>query len=101
MPVDRRAALEPLLIEPFSRQLEWEYSKSADLLQSWVLAWQRQRDVQLVFCDKGFGPEYPWGFIDSKSTTAGRDDSWYKTLDDAFINSGLWIGKVPEGYEVS
>jgi hypothetical protein len=51
----------------------------------------------LVYCDQGFGPGIPWGFLftrDPMSTTMGMDSQWNWYLEEAFVRSGLW----PDGF---
>jgi hypothetical protein len=56
-----------------------------------------ERGVVLVYCEQGFGPEMPWGFLVSDEpefTTLGMDAQWGWYLEEAFVRSGLWQGAV-------
>jgi hypothetical protein len=53
-----------------------------------------------VYSEEGFGAEYSWGVLHPNTDSAGRDDSWFHDLDDAFINSGASKRPLPTAYEV-
>lgn len=100
MPEDRRIALQRLVLPPFERVIVWEYG-AAQLILVWVVASCSERNVQIAYSPVGFGASDHWGVIEVHSMSAGRDDSWFLSLDDAFLNSGLWQGPRPDDYEVS
>jgi hypothetical protein len=94
---DRRDGVHDFMVEPFPRQLESEYDRHS--IECWVVA--QSSDLQIVYSDEGFGGSYLWGIVAASRKWAGRDDDWFVSLDDAFINSGLWKGLLPDDYEVS
>ena len=53
-----------------------------------------------MYSEQGFGPAYPWGWLHINDSTLGMDSQWHASLEEAFINSGMWSGPMPENYEV-
>jgi len=96
----RRRALADLLTDPSAEEREWDYGPDGQTHPCWVIARHTDRGVALVYCQSGFGPTYPWGAVPVDLPRMGRDDSWFASLDDAFIVSGLWGGPLPPDYEV-
>ena len=102
----RRAALRALLLaEPRAEARDWDYGASGEPYPYWVVAEAPERGVVLAFCDQGFGPEMPWGFLFTGGpaiTTLGMDAQWGWYLEEAFVRSGLWQGEVrpDEAYDL-
>jgi hypothetical protein len=56
----------------------------------------------LVYCEEGFGPQFPWGVLfndpsgqaASEDLTLGMDAQWNWYLEEAFVRSGLWPGRL-------
>lgn len=98
--VARREALRLILVSPSRRDLQFDYSAIPEDLGCWVVA---AADASvIVYCPAGFGGNGndQWGVLDVKAASMGRDDSWFNTLDEAFIGSGLWGGARPVGFEL-
>lgn len=94
---DRRDGIRRLLVAPFTRQLTWAYDESRTI-ECWIVA--QASGLQIFYADDGFA-SYHWGLASATRKWAGDDASWFASLDDAFINSGLWRGPLPDDYEVS
>ena len=90
----RRRALEALVLdEPRLEERPWDYGKPGEHLPYWVVAEEPGRGIILVYCDEGFGPEFPWGFLftgDARWSSLGMDSQWAWYLEEAFVRAGLW-----------
>ncbi|HLW76633.1 MAG TPA: hypothetical protein VKS01_06595, partial [Bryobacteraceae bacterium] len=54
----------------------------------WTVLEQAESNTGIAFCDKGFGPAYPWGLVFlSRRMNTGMDCSWYASLEQAFRES--------------
>ena len=98
----RRKALESILVIPREERREWDYGILEERYPYWVVAEEPLRHIILVYCDQGFGPRSPWGFLftdDPDFNTLGMDSQWCWYLEEAFVRSGLWKGPVKPGYE--
>ena len=94
----RRDALRALLLaEPRREERDWDYGDAGERFPYWVVAESPERRIILVYCDQGFGPESPWGFLRTdapgettpEGTTLGMDAQWSSCLEEAFVRSGL------------
>lgn len=95
----RREALASLLVELRTEEREWDYGAPGTHYPYWVVAEAQSRRVILVYCEHGFGPESPWGFLftdEPEFATLGMDSQWDRYLEGAFTRSGLWSGPVDE-----
>ena len=99
----RREALRALLLaEPRREEREWDYGDPGERFQYWVVAEAPERGIILVYCKQGFGPEFPWGFLftdaagqlEAEELTLGMDAQWNWYLEEAFVRSGLWPGRL-------
>ncbi|MBW3570405.1 MAG: hypothetical protein KY467_04805 [Gemmatimonadetes bacterium] len=88
----RRRALEAILVAPVLRTRRWDYGEADDRFACWVVAAVPEKGIELVYCDEGFGPEFPWGFLFSDDDSLGMDAQWNWYLEEAFVRSGLWTG---------
>lgn len=89
---ERRAALEAVLVEPRLEEREWDYGAPGEKCSYWVVAEAPDNRLILVWCDEGFGPTFPWGFlstIEPHDTSLGMDSQWSCYLEEAFVRSGL------------
>ncbi|MEP6622673.1 MAG: hypothetical protein ABJE47_25350 [bacterium] len=94
----RRKALATILVEPRPEDRDWDYGKPGDRYRCWVVA--QDRGMVLVYCDQGFGPEFPWGAIPEEADESlGMDAQWCWYLEEAFVRSGLWQGAMKPGLE--
>lgn len=96
----RREALRSLLVEPRVEEREWDYGAPNERYAYWVVAEAPARGVILAYCERGFGPEMPWGFLftdEPEFASLGMDSQWSWYLEEAFVRSGLWTGSVKPG----
>ena len=47
-----------------------------------------------------YGIAGEWGILNLDDNSLGMDCDWHVSLYHAFLNSGLWDGPMPDGYEV-
>jgi hypothetical protein len=87
-----------LLPEPRLEVRAWDYGAPDERYPYWVVAEARERSILLVYCEQGFGPEFPWGFLfienDPRAESLGMDAQWNWYLEEAFVRSGLWPGRL-------
>ena len=43
----------------------------------------------VAHCDRGFGPEHPFGIIDGDSSAMGMDAQWFAALEGALRSFGF------------
>lgn len=92
----RRDLLLRLLVEPRMETREWDYGVPGERFPYWVVAESPEEGVLLVYCEQGFGPEMPWGWLftgDPEFATLGMDSQWEWYLEAALIRSRLWRGR--------
>ena len=94
----RRSIALALLIPPKNLSLAWEYGSPGDRFDCWLIGKSCDDKTGFVFCQEGFGPSYPWGFVALDNESMGSDDRWYAGLEDTLI--GVGILDAPPGYEV-
>jgi hypothetical protein len=88
----RREALARFLIPPRQEERDWDYGVEGERYPYWVVAEAPDRGLILVYCEHGFGPDMPWGFLstdDPDFTSLGMDSQWDRYLEHAFVNCGL------------
>lgn len=88
----RRAALHSILIEPRMEVREWDYGDEGERFPYWIVAEEPAKGIILVYCEHGFGPESPWGFLftcEPELDTLGMDSHWAAHLGEAFLHAGL------------
>jgi hypothetical protein len=94
-----RDAAARALIEPTLRDVPWDYGEEGEAFACWIIADLRPSHAYVVaYCDRGFGPEEPFGIIDADLSSMGMDSQWFKTLEGGLRSFGF--GKSPPGYEV-
>ncbi len=69
----------------------WIYGK--ELHQCWIIAGDSQD--QIVYCQTGFGPGFPWSCQSPGADRLGMDSQWCAYLYEAFAPSRMWNGEVP------
>jgi hypothetical protein len=94
----RRSVLAAILIPPQPLYLNWEYGESGERFKCWLVGLSPDGTYRLVYCDNGFGPEYPWGYVDATENSIGMDCQWHIGLEHAAIGAGLL--DAPPNYEV-
>jgi hypothetical protein len=91
----RRDALAAHVVEPFVERRTWRGSRQHD---TWIVARSPENGLMLAYCNTAHGD--PWGVVSTNDTYLHESDWWFLSLDDAFINSGMWTGPLPPDYEV-
>jgi len=94
--------LRELLVHPYAVERAWDYGAVNEHFTCWTVLEHRASNTGIAFCDKGFGPSYPWGlvFLDGPHSGIGMDSGWFASLEDAMRESMAWDGPNPERYEV-
>lgn len=98
---ERREGLKSILVEAIPRNLDVEYSKSPLHRACWLVAAAGEQGI--FFCPEGFAGSGndQWGVLEREASSMRSDDCWFRSLDEAFIASGLWSGRLPQGFEFS
>jgi hypothetical protein len=72
----------------------WIYGKEPH--HCWIIA--SNSEHQIVYCETGFGPEFPWSCQMLGEACLGMDGQWCAYLYEAFVTSRLWKGQVPTDF---
>lgn len=89
----RRRALEAILVEPVIRERGWDYGEADERYRYWAVAESPEHGgIELAYCERGFGPEFPWGFLFADEDSLGMDAQWNWYLEEAFVRAGLGGG---------
>jgi hypothetical protein len=94
----RRQHLQSFLTEPSLRSFAWDYGPDGQRFEVWVVGLKPGGEVALAYAEEGFGPAFPWGFLDLAVDSLGMDSQWHSGLEDAAIGAGLV--DPPPGYTV-
>jgi hypothetical protein len=88
MAPSRKRAFRELLVLLRSEKRASPYDGS--VRDCWVVVEQGAKLI--VYCRGGLtgrSESDAWGVLDADDASLGHDDCWYRSLDDAFIASGL------------
>lgn len=96
--LERREALRSLLVRPTQVRLDWDYGKPGQQFDCWLVGRSPDQSILLVYCEQGFGPLFPWGYVFAHTRSMGMDSDWHSGLADAAIVAGLI--SMPAGYVV-
>ena len=93
-----RAHMVPVRVE----NREWDYSDSYTEFPCYIVLEDKKSNTAVAYCEKGFGPAYPWGliFIEGEIMSIGMDSAWFASLEEAVRDSMFWHGANPNNYEV-
>ena len=94
----RRSRLQELLHRPARVSLAWDYGQADDRFDCWHVGQSPDGRLLLVYCKRGFGPDFPWGFVFADDGAMGMGSQWHSGLEDAAIAAGLL--PAPAGYKV-
>ena len=64
----------------------WAYSP--DMHSCYIVA--RTASKQIVYCDTGFGPDFPWSVQPLGDTDLGRDGMWHAYLYECVVGTEIW-----------
>ena len=95
-----RDSLLRFIIYPFLHQRSWDYGSNNESFDCWLVAKSETANLGIVYSEYGHGPSDPWGIVNLDDKWYGRDDFWFVTLKDAFVQSGLMEDAIPEDYEI-
>ena len=94
------SAIRGFLVEPRLEMRTWDWSREPVALPTWVIAESSRYDYGIVYSERGFGPESPWGLVFSSADNFGADYCWYSSLQLAFEESRL-IEEFREGCDAA
>jgi hypothetical protein len=101
MPAPRQQAFRQLLVPLRVEKRVSPYN--GGVRDCWVVV--KQGSKVIVYCPGGLTGRHgsdAWGVLEASDTSLGHDDCWYRSVDDAFIASGLCDRSlVPSDHEVS
>lgn len=83
-------------VKPYSVTREWGYGP--EIHECWVVAESPAAREQIVYCQTGFGPCFPWGHLLKEDSYLGPDAIWHAYLYEAFVSSDLWGNEIPKGF---
>lgn len=84
-----RLAIEANLIAPVCVRREWDYPGPgySTAYDCWTI-WQGQHNVDIAYCQGGFGPRASWGLVwRDANASIGPDSSWFSTLAAVFADA--------------
>lgn len=82
-----REGLIRILIPPERHVRNWDYGWPGERFACWTLAVHGQSERSLVYCERGFGPNAPWGLVHATNLWFGNESNWYRSLRDCFLDS--------------
>ena len=85
-------AFEEAGVSPAESIQAWQYGPQAH--RCWIIAADEAH--QIVYCQTGFGPSFPWSQQKRGETNLGMDGQWCAYLVEAF--AGMWKGKLPADF---
>ena len=85
----RRARAAAILTEPRVQSIGWDYDVPGERLDCWVVGLRGDRQLAVVYCEAGFGPELPWGFVFPDEDSAGMASQWHASLEEALAAAGV------------
>jgi hypothetical protein len=98
LPQGTRSVLESALCSPRCIALAWNYGVEDERFECWCVGEAAARGILLVYCEEGFGPAFPWGYVFRAEGSMGMDSQWHSGLLDAAIGAGVLAA--PSAYEV-
>src|SRR5687767_7944866 len=91
----RRARAASMLARPRVQSIEWDYGVPGERLDCWVVGMRSDGQVAIVYCDTGFGPERPWGFVHPDEDSVGMASQWHASLEEALAAADLLADSSP------
>jgi hypothetical protein len=95
--------IQELLVTPYPVERDWDYGRDGERFTCWTVLEHSRSNTGIAYCQKGFGPSYPWGLVSltGERMGIGMDSAWFSTLEAAMRESMAWDGPNPENYELS
>jgi hypothetical protein len=97
---NRRAALHAAILHPMLTVLRSDEQRGPEKVPCWIVSRFVDHVAALMWCPQVLDAANPWCFMNFNRGVVDRDVKGYASLDAAFINSGMWKGPLPPGYEV-
>jgi hypothetical protein len=85
----RRARAGSILTTPVPQSIEWDYGVPGERLDCWLVGRRSDGQVAIVYCDMGFGPERPWGYVVPEEDSTGMAGQWHASLEETLAAAGL------------
>jgi hypothetical protein len=94
--------IHELQVSPYVVQRDWDYGKPGEAFDCWIVLEHWPSNTGIAYCEKGFGPAYPWGlvFLTGEHMSIGMDSAWHSSLAWAMRESIAWDGGNPDGNKV-
>jgi hypothetical protein len=89
-----KGAFLGLMAKPRAVNQGWIYGKESH--KCWIVATDSRE--QIVFCQTGFGPDFPWSCQNLGESRLGMDSQWCAYLYEAFAPSKMWNGPIPDDF---
>jgi hypothetical protein len=83
-----REALRACLVTPRVQTRQWDYGEAGEEYPCWSVAEIPEFEMELAYCEHGFGPHSPWGAVFVAESSIGMDSQWHDTLEDVFMSFG-------------
>ena len=83
-----------LRILPIKVTQTWDYGPESHTV---VIVAENEHE-QIVYCETGFGPAFPWRTQLKGESKLGTDGAWCAYLYECFVSSSLWGRTIPEGF---
>jgi hypothetical protein len=84
-------AIRDLLIEPRADLIDWDYGAPNQQFLCWTVFHDGKTELEIVFCENGFGPSMPWGLVNAatpdRRRSMGMDSGWFATFLEAWLDS--------------
>ncbi len=85
----RKARAAEILTKPRMQSIGWDYAVPGDRVDCWLLGLRSDGQVAVMYCDDGFGPERPWGFVFRHEDSAGMAGQWHASLEETLAAAGV------------
>ena len=89
--------LRALLVAPYPVARAWDYGAPGERYVCWTVLEHRASNTGIAYCERGFGPENPWGlvFLTGPDMSIGMDSGWFPSLEIALKESMAWDDDPP------
>lgn len=85
----RRARAAAILTKPRGQSIGWDYDVPGERIDCWLVGLRSDGQLAVVYCEEGFGPELPWGFVVPDEDSAGMASQWHASLEETLAAAGL------------
>jgi hypothetical protein len=77
------ALIEQWRVSPRCELRPWSYSETE--YPCWLVLENKDSNVGVAYCERGFGPKCPWGllWLTGDHLYMGDDSQWFSTIEDA------------------